>query len=115
MVEEFKAVADAILSHVVKSQPRFPGVVAMATRRQRSIHDGAAGKRRLDRDAAVTTGAVFAIFSTIKAITTTAALQRVEEAKLGLEPPAKTYVPDIGKSTRARSESTAATSTGAAR
>jgi methyl acetate hydrolase len=41
MVEEFKAAADAILNHVVTSQPRVPGVVAMATDRQRNIYEGA--------------------------------------------------------------------------
>ena len=61
-------------------RPR-PGVVAMATDRQRNIHEGAAGKCRLDRDADMTTDTVFAIFSTTKAITGTAALQLVEEGK----------------------------------
>src|SRR5208337_4835213 len=63
------------------SDPRVPGVVAMATDRQRNIHEGAAGKCRLDRDADMTTDTVFAIFSTTKAITGTAALQLVEEGK----------------------------------
>ena len=75
----------------------MPGVVAMATDRQRNIYEGAAGKRRLDRDADMTTDTVFAIFSTTKAITGTAALQLVEEGKLDLDAPAKNYAPDIGK------------------
>jgi methyl acetate hydrolase len=45
----------------------------------------------------MTTDTVFAIFSTTKAITGTAALQCVEEGKLDLDAPAKAYVPDIGK------------------
>ena len=45
----------------------------------------------------MTTDTVFAIFSTTKAITGTAVLQCVEEGKLDLDAPAKTYVPDIGK------------------
>ena len=97
MVEQFKAAADTILDQVVTSQPSVPGVVAMATDRQSNIYEGAAGKRRLDRDAAMTTDTVFAIFSTTKAITGTAALQLVEDGKLDLDAPAKTYVPDIGK------------------
>ena len=97
MAEDFKASADAILNRVVTSDPLVPGVVAMLTDRQRTIYEGAAGKRRLDRDAAMTTDTVFAIFSTTKAITGTAALQLVEEGKLDLDAPAKTYVPDIGK------------------
>ena len=51
------------------STPRVPGVVAMATDRQRSIYEGAFGKRRLGRDDAMTIDTVFAIFSTTKAIT----------------------------------------------
>ena len=96
-MEDFKATADAILNRVVTSDPRVPGVVAMATDRQRNIYEGAAGKRRLDRDADMTTDTVFAIFSTTKAITGTAALQLVEEGKLDLDAPAKNYAPDIGK------------------
>src|ERR1700759_2193846 len=96
MVEQFKAAADAILNRVVTSNPAVPGVVAMATDRQRNIYEGASGKRRLDRDAAMTTDTVFAIFSTTKAITGTAAVQLGEEGKLDLDAPAKTYVPGIG-------------------
>lgn len=97
MSTDFKAAADAILQGVVTSDPRFPGVVAMATDRHRTIYEGMAGKRRLDRDEAMTADTVFAIFSTTKAITGTAVLQLVEEGKLDLDAPAKTYAPDIGR------------------
>ena len=73
-MEDLKATTDTILNRVVTSNPRVPGVVAMVTDRQRNIYEGAAGKRRLDRDADMTTETVFAIFSTTKAITGTAAL-----------------------------------------
>jgi methyl acetate hydrolase len=73
-----------------------PGVVAMATDRRGSIYEGAAGKRVLGQDADMTTDSVFAIFSTTKAITGTAALQLVEEGKLDLDAPAKNYAPEIG-------------------
>jgi methyl acetate hydrolase len=96
-MEDFRSAADAVLSGVVTSNPRVPGVVAMATDRQRNIYEGAFGKRRLDRDADMTTDTIFAIFSTTKAITGTAALQLVEDGKLDLDAPAKTYAPDIGK------------------
>jgi methyl acetate hydrolase len=96
MADNFKAAADAILHRVVTSDPRVPGVVAMVTDRRRNIYEGATGKRRLDRDADMTTATVFAIFSTTKAITGTAALQLVEEGKLNLDAAAKTYVPEIG-------------------
>jgi methyl acetate hydrolase len=45
----------------------------------------------------MTTDTVFAMFSTTKAITGTAIMQLVEEDKLDLDAPAKTYVPDIAK------------------
>ena len=97
MSTNFSAAAKAILDGVVTSSPRVPGVVAMLTDRHRNIYEGAAGKRRLDRPADMTTDSVFAIFSTPKAITGTAVLQLVEEGKLALDAPAKTYAPDIGK------------------
>lgn len=97
MSADFKTTADAILNKVVTSSPRAPGVVAMATDHHRNIYEGAAGLRRLDRSSAMTTDTVFAIFSTTKAITGTAVLQLVEEGKLDLDAPAKTYAPDIGR------------------
>ncbi|QOZ30707.1 serine hydrolase [Bradyrhizobium sp. CCBAU 53421] len=97
MSTNFGAAADAILDGVVTSNPRVPGVVAMVTDRHRNIYEGAAGKRRLDQPADMTTDSVFAIFSTTKAITGTAVLQLVEEGKLDLDAPAKTYAPDLGK------------------
>ncbi len=96
MSNDLKQAADAVLNGVVTSDPRVPGVVAMATDRRNNIYEGAFGKRRLDQDADMTTNSVFAIFSTTKAITGTAALQLVEEGKLDLDAPAKTYAPDIG-------------------
>jgi methyl acetate hydrolase len=93
----FNASANAVLDGVVASNPRVPGVVAMVTDRHRTIYEGAAGKRRLDQAAEMTTDSVFAIFSTTKAITGTAILQLVEQGKLDLDAPAKTYAPDIGK------------------
>ena len=97
MNESLKSAADAILNQVVSGNPRVPGVVAMVTDRTGNIYEGAAGKRVLGQDTDMTTDSVFAIFSTTKAITGTAALQLVEEGKLDLDAPAKTYVPDIGK------------------
>ena len=44
-----------------------------------------------------TRSSVFAIFATTKAITGTAVMQPVEENKLDLDAPAKTYAPHIGE------------------
>ncbi len=97
MSTNFSWAADAVLDGVVTSTPRVPGVVAMVTDRHRNIYEGAAGKRRLDQPADMTTDSIFAIFSTSKAITGTAVLQLVEEGKLDLDAPAKRYAPEIGK------------------
>lgn len=96
MSDTIKSACDKILNRVVTSSPRVPGVVAMATDRHANIYEGAAGDRVLG-DAAMATDTVFAIFSTTKAITGTAIMQCVEEDKLDLDAPAKTYAPDIGK------------------
>jgi methyl acetate hydrolase len=97
MSQNLKAAADAILHNLVSGDPRVPGVVAMATDRHGNTYEGAAGKLMLGQDADMTTDSVFAIFSTTKAITGTAALQLVEDGKLDLDAPAKNYVPEIGK------------------
>ena len=96
MSDDLKSACDAILREATTADPRVPGAVAMITDRQKNIYEGAAGKRRLGRDADMTTDSVFAIFSTTKAITGTAVLQLVEDGKLDLDAPAKTYVPDLG-------------------
>lgn len=92
-----KASGNAILQRIVSENQRVPGVVAMATDRNGTLYEGAAGKRVLGQDADMTTDSVFAIFSTTKAITGTAVLQLFEEGKLDLDAPAKTYAPEIGK------------------
>ncbi|WP_119168242.1 serine hydrolase domain-containing protein [Algihabitans albus] len=97
MTRGFTETADAILNGTVTGDPAVAGVVAMVTDRDRNIYEGAAGKRVLGGDADMTTDTAFAIFSTTKAITGTAVLQLVEDGKLDLDAPAKTYAPDIGK------------------
>ena len=97
MTKDFKAAADAVLNETVTTGQGVPGVVAMVTDRTGNIYEGAFGKRRFDQSAPMTTDSGFAIFSTTKAITGTAALQLVEEGKLDLDAPARTYAPDIGK------------------
>jgi methyl acetate hydrolase len=97
MSQALKSTLDGLLSDVVTSTPGVPGVVAMVTDRERNIYEGAAGKRTLGEAAEMTTDSVFAIFSTTKAITGTAALQLVEDGRLDLDAPAKSYVPEIGE------------------
>jgi methyl acetate hydrolase len=97
MSGEMKHACDAVLRRVTSGSPRVPGVVAMATDRRGTVYEGAAGERVLGQGPAMTTDTVFAIFSTTKAITGTACLQLVEEGRLDLDAPAKTYAPAIGR------------------
>jgi methyl acetate hydrolase len=97
MTDGIQSSIDAILQKVTSGSPRVAGVVAIATDRDGNLYEGAAGQRMLGGDADMTTDTVFAIFSTTKAITGTAALQLVEDGRLDLDAPAKIYAPDIGK------------------
>jgi methyl acetate hydrolase len=97
MVQSVKTAADAVLHKAVNSTPGVPGVVAVATDRNANVYEGAFGVRQAGANAAMTADSVFAIFSTTKAITGTACLQLVEDSKLDLDAPAKTYAPEIGK------------------
>ena len=96
MRSDFEYQANTILKRVTDATPRVPGVVAMVTDRNANLYEGAAGERIFGSGDAMTTDAVFAIFSTTKPITGTAVLQCVEDGKLDLDGPAKTYVPEIG-------------------
>jgi len=97
MTQAIKAAADAVLGYTVNRLGGAPGVVAMATDRKQNFYEGAAGKRELGKDQAMTTDTVFAIFSTTKAICGTAIMQLVEEGKIRLEDAAKKYVPEIAE------------------
>ena len=97
MNDKLKTAADAVLARTVGSAGGAPGVVAMATDRSANIYEGAAGKRELGKDAAMTTDSVMAIFSTTKALTGTTLMQLVEEGKVSLSDPVKKYVPEIAE------------------
>ncbi len=92
-----KEAADRVLRDVAERENGVPGVVAMATDRQENFYEGAAGKRELGKDQAMTTDTVFAIFSCTKAVTGVAVMQLVEEGVLGLDDPAKEYTPEIAE------------------
>lgn len=96
MSTDLKSACDAVLRRVVSASPRVPGAVAMATDRAGTTYEGAAGERVLGGEP-MTTDSVFAIFSTTKAVTGTAALQLVEQGKLDLDAPARTYAPALGE------------------
>ena len=87
---------DGILKNLTQGDKRVPGVVAMLTNASENTYEGAAGERAVGSGEAMTTDSAFALFSTTKAITGTCIMQLVEEGKLDLDAPAKTYAPDIG-------------------
>jgi len=95
--KKLEAALDAVLDQAVHRHGGAPGVVAMATDRTGNFYEGAAGTRELGQDSPMTTDAVFAIFSTTKALAGTCILQLVEEDKIALSDPARNYVPEIAE------------------
>ncbi|MRV70393.1 serine hydrolase [Duganella sp. FT92W] len=94
----FQKTLDTLLHQSVHRRGGVPGVVAMVTGRNGNLYEGAAGVRELgDTSRPMDTGAVFAIFSTTKAMTAACALQLVEEGLLSLDDPADRYLPEIGE------------------
>jgi methyl acetate hydrolase len=72
-----------------------PGVVAMATGRQGAIYAGACGRRALPDGLAMTADTVFWLASMTKAITSTAAMQLVEQERLALDRPIADILPEL--------------------
>jgi methyl acetate hydrolase len=97
MTASLKQAADTVLDYSVNRAGGAPGVVAMATNRERNVYEGAAGVRELGKDQPMTLDTVMAIFSTTKAFTGTAVMQLVEEGKIKLTEPAKKYAPEIAQ------------------
>jgi CubicO group peptidase (beta-lactamase class C family) len=64
-----------------------PGVVALAANDNEVIYEGAFGKREVGKDAAMTLDSVAWIASMTKAVTSAAAMQLVEQGRLGLDEP----------------------------
>jgi methyl acetate hydrolase len=72
-----------------------PGVVAMAAMRDGPVYQGAFGKRALPDGAAMTADTVFWIASMTKAVTSTAAMQLVEQGKLSLDRSIAEVLPEL--------------------
>jgi CubicO group peptidase (beta-lactamase class C family) len=77
---------DSVLRSAVEAR-EVPGVVALAASDKGAIYDGAFGMRDLNAGGAMTGDTVFRIASMTKAITSVAAMQLVEQGKLGLDEP----------------------------
>jgi CubicO group peptidase (beta-lactamase class C family) len=73
---------------------KIPAVVAMAASDKKILYTGAFGVRDAS-GAAVRADNIFQIASMTKAITTTAALQLLEQGKVGLEEPVGKYLPQL--------------------
>jgi CubicO group peptidase (beta-lactamase class C family) len=73
----------------------LPGVVAVATSQRDILYQGAFGQRALDKPDAMTLDSVFWIASMTKAVTSTAAMQLVEQGKLSLDEPIGALLPQL--------------------
>jgi len=87
---------DAVLKRATDAGD-VPGVVAMVTKPDGTIYEGAFGKRALDQTSPMTTDTVAWIASMTKALTATAALQLLEQGKLDLDSPASKRLPALGE------------------
>ena len=86
---------DSILKKAVETK-QIPGVVALAATDKGTIYQGAFGSRSLaPGGAAMTMDSVFWIASMTKAMTSTAAMQMVEQGKLSLDQPISTILPEL--------------------
>jgi len=85
---------DAALRGAVERKD-VPGVVALVTDRQRVIYEGAFGVADVGNGRALTADALFRIASMTKAVTSTAAMQLVEQGRMSLDDPAEKYLPQF--------------------
>ena len=75
----------------------IPAVVGMVANGHSILYSGAFGARDAASNMPVGMNSIFSIASMTKAITTTAALQLVEQEKLKLDEPAARALPELGK------------------
>ncbi len=86
------------VDHVLRQSAEaedVPGVVAVAATDKEVIYEGAFGRRDRTKDAMMTADTVFWIASMTKAVTSTAAMQLVEQGKLQLDEPIGTILPEL--------------------
>ena len=72
-----------------------PGVVAMAANRDGIVYQGAFGMAEVAHARPMTVDAIFRIASMTKAVTSVAAMQLIEQGRVGLEDPAEKYLPEM--------------------
>jgi methyl acetate hydrolase len=73
----------------------IPAVAAMVATAEKIKYQGAFGKRDVASGVNVTPDSIFAIASMTKAITSTAALQLVDQGKVKLDEPVSKYIPQL--------------------
>jgi methyl acetate hydrolase len=85
---------DAAFRHAVESGD-VPGVVASAASEEGIVYEGAFGQRDIAAGPAMTHDTIFRIASMTKAVTSVAAMQLVEQGRIGLDGPVGRFVPDL--------------------
>jgi CubicO group peptidase (beta-lactamase class C family) len=86
--------ADALLRRAVEAGD-VPGVAAIACTREAILYQGAFGTRRLGFDRPMAIDSVVWIASMTKPITSAAAMQLVEQGRVGLDDPVGRWVPEL--------------------
>ena len=89
-------VADGLLQAAVDNGD-VPGIVAMATDGHETIYQGAFGVRQAGAPEPMTLDSIFWIASLTKAITSVAAMQLVEQGRVGLHQPLGPLVPKLAR------------------
>ncbi len=88
------AAIDASLRAAVERKD-VPGMVALVTDRRRVLYHGAFGVTDIASGRPLTDDALFRIASMTKAITSVAAMQLIEQGRMGLDDPAEKYLPEL--------------------
>jgi CubicO group peptidase (beta-lactamase class C family) len=85
---------DRVLREKVEGKD-IPGIVAMAANGDTLLYEGAFGLRHMTDGTRMSTDTVFRIASMVKLLTSVAALQLVEQGRLGLDEPAANIDPSL--------------------
>ncbi len=91
----FKHSADALLRDAVSARD-VPGVVAALTTPDSTVYEAAYGERVLGEGAAMDMDTVMWIASMTKPVVGAAAMQLVEQGRIGLDEPAAKIIPELG-------------------
>src|SRR5215472_14300929 len=87
---------EQVLRNAVE-QKKVPGVVAIVSRGDEVIYEGALGKRDDAGNTPMTVDSIFRIASMTKPITSVAVMQLVESGRVKLDEAAATYLPELAE------------------